>query len=711
MSSSERTSHSVTSGLDTVSASSRTLFSIRSPWKVNASCAPSSASRRAIAHAIERLLATPRTSPRLPSNLTATRASPISRPVRSCFLRRLLAFALCSAALASAAPAAAGFQPVRRTFGEVTLPRVRAGRRSRPARARRRGRVRVIVALRLPPLAAAFRRLEGRSSATHLDARSASSRAYLARLDAAQKAAVAQLRRTIPEARVQHRYRVVFDGLAVSLPARKLPALMHLSFARHVYPSVRFTLALNRSPSVIGADVLRATTGANGEGVKIGVVDDGVDPTNPFFSPAGFSYPAGFPKGGTKWTTPKVIVARVFPGPNAGAAGRMAVDRKSSFHATHVAGIAAGDAGTTATPGRDHPLVRGLSGVAPRAWIGNYRVFTVPTPIGHVANTPEIVEAFESAVADGMDVINFSGGGPQTDPANDAMIETIRNVAAAGVVPVISAGNDRDDFGSAPSARPAPPPTRSPSRPSRTARSSRPRSAWSRRAPRRSSRQVPFALGAGGLPPPSWGQADQTLVDVGSIVGRTGNPGRPLRLRPGQTPNPAKGVFRRAPLGRDRARLPRQLHLPVKGPARSAAGAIGIVLVDNRPGEANGIPIPLRPAGMISDLDGARLTAYLGTTGGRTTVRIGRDYQEILTGRSGVMTSFSSAGPTSVRPPAEARRRGARRPDPLLDAAGVRAARSPSSTGRAWRPRTSRARRRCSSSAIRAGRRSRSSRR
>ena len=89
----------------------------------------------------------------------------------------------------------------------------------------------------------------------------------------------------------------------------------------------------------------------------------------------------------------------------------------------------------------------GLSGVAPRAWLGNYRVFTVPTPIGHVANTPEIIAAFEAAVQDGMDVINFSGGGPQTDPANDALIEAIHNVAAAGVVPVIAAGNDRDDFG------------------------------------------------------------------------------------------------------------------------------------------------------------------------------------------------------------------------------------------------------------------------
>src|SRR5260370_36680655 len=46
-----------------------------------------------------------------------------------------------------------------------------------------------------------------------------------------------------------------------------------------------------------------------------------------------------------------------------------------------------------------------------------------------------------------MDVINFAGGGAETDPANEALIEGIHNVAAAGGVPVIAAGNDRDDFG------------------------------------------------------------------------------------------------------------------------------------------------------------------------------------------------------------------------------------------------------------------------
>ena len=62
-----------------------------------------------------------------------------------------------------------------------------------------------------------------------------------------------------------------------------------------------------------------------------------------------------------------MIVARAYPGPGSGKAGRLPLDRKASFHGTHVAGIAAGNAGTTAPAGPDHPEVKGLTGVAPRA--------------------------------------------------------------------------------------------------------------------------------------------------------------------------------------------------------------------------------------------------------------------------------------------------------------------------------------------------------
>ena len=56
----------------------------------------------------------------------------------------------CCAALVAALPAAAQLVPVRRTFGDRTLPRVRAG--VLPVLSSS-GRVRVVVRLSLPPLA------------------------------------------------------------------------------------------------------------------------------------------------------------------------------------------------------------------------------------------------------------------------------------------------------------------------------------------------------------------------------------------------------------------------------------------------------------------------------------------------------------------------------------------------------------------------------
>ena len=49
-----------------------------------------------------------------------------------------------------------------------------------------------------------------------------------------------------------------------------------------------------------------------GQGVKIGIIDSGIDAGHPFFDPTGYAMPAGFPKGQERFTTAKVIVARVF---------------------------------------------------------------------------------------------------------------------------------------------------------------------------------------------------------------------------------------------------------------------------------------------------------------------------------------------------------------------------------------------------------------
>jgi minor extracellular serine protease Vpr len=548
----------------------------------------------------------------------------------------------------SVSAASAEFAPVRRdAAGEASAPRLRAGNVDF-IQSRHAGRVTVILRLEDPPLAAATRALAGRSGTSKLNVASSSSRAYLARLGRAQNAAVTQLRRAVPEARVSRRFTVLLNGITVSLPGASLAKAARLGFVTRVYPSMRFRKALNESPSLIGAPQLQALTGAKGDGIRIAVVDDGVDQSNVFFDPTGYTYPAGFPRGGAKWTTPKVIVARAFPGPGAGRAGRLAVDPKASFHGTHVAGIAAGNAGTTAPKGNDHPETPGLSGVAPRAYIGNYRVFTVPTPLGNVANTPEIAAAFESAVRDGMDVINFSGGGAQTDPANDAMFEAIRNATAAGTVVVASSGNDRDEFALGSAGSPAAAPEAiAVAAASNTHVYSPSLAVVGAGAPETLAR-IPFNPGANRIPP-AWGTTPQTLIDVRSIVGRDGRPVAPKLCGAVDDVN---GPVNPLPAGSARGAIllvsRGDCTFLSKAGRAAAAGAIGLVIVDNRAGEANGIPLALPiPGVMIADLDGARLRAYLEANGGRTQVRIGGAVDEVRTGRSGVITSFSSAGPTS----------------------------------------------------------------
>lgn len=555
-----------------------------------------------------------------------------------------------AAALSAAIPAGAALVPIGRTFGDLTVPRVRAGTLTIP-RNQAFGRVRVIVGLPLPPLASTQGRgLSAHGGSRRLDVASAASQRYLAQISAAQQVAAARLLHAIPDARIGRHYQVVLDGFTVSLPVTKLPALARLGFVQKVYPSVRYHLATDTSPSVIGATELQTLTGARGDGIKIGIVDDGVDSTNPFLNAAGYSYPAGFPKGGRKWTTPKVIVARAFPGPNSGRLGRLPIDREASFHATHVAGIAAGDSGTCSPGGRDHPPTCGLSGVAPRAWIGNYRVFNVPTPIGDVANTPEIVAAFEFAVRDGMDVINFSGGGAETEPANDALIDVIRNVAAAGVVSVISAGNDRDQFGMGSVGSPGSAPEAiTVGAVSNTHVFAPTLSVRSAGAPD-DLKSIAIAGAGGSRFPSTYALTAHRLVDVGALTATTGEKvDRRLCGPDDDTNNAGESSLRPASLNGDIALVSRgHCTFVSKAVRAAAAGALGIVLVDNRSGGPDAIPIELPlPAGMISDLDGANLRTYLATTGGAADVTVGNAIQRVETGRSGVVTSFSSGGPTA----------------------------------------------------------------
>jgi putative cell wall-binding protein/subtilisin family serine protease len=174
--------------------------------------------------------------------------------------------------------------------------------------------------------------------------------------------------------------------------------------------------------------------GFTGEGMKIGIIDSGVDVDHPDFGGSGTPTDGLHPD----WKTSRIqygydLVGDAFNA-DPSSASYDPVPRPDvnpddcQGHGTHVAGIAAG--------GGD-PEAGGVVGVAPDATIGAYRVFGC-----NGSTTAEIMlSAMELAYEDGMHVVNMSIGSafaawPQypTAVAADALVD-------AGVVVVASIGN------------------------------------------------------------------------------------------------------------------------------------------------------------------------------------------------------------------------------------------------------------------------------
>ena len=142
------------------------------------------------------------------------------------------------------------------------------------------------------------------------------------------------------------------------------------------------------------------------------------------------------PNGTCENVSEKVIVAKVFHNKlNQSGFDALPIADVGS-HGSHVAGIAAGVTGKTATV--EGVEIDDMSGVAPGAWLGNYNVFP-----GDVldARSEDILNAVEAAVNDGMDVLNLSlGGGYRGN--NDLLAKGLDNAVAAGVIVVSTGGNE-----------------------------------------------------------------------------------------------------------------------------------------------------------------------------------------------------------------------------------------------------------------------------
>jgi minor extracellular serine protease Vpr len=269
------------------------------------------------------------------------------------------------------------------------------------------------------------------SNGKKVDLQSQAAKKYGSRLEAQRTNYIKWLARQFPQVEVVTEYDVTFNGIGLKLNGASLKDVSHGPGAVKSGYSATYQKAMSESTALIGAKAIWESVGGQanaGEGMKVGIIDSGIDQTHEFLEPnEGMTYPEEFPKGDTSLTTPKVIVAKVYSqNPKLSAE---AVDS----HGTHVAGTVAGKAGTE-TDLDD----KTLSGVAPGAYLGNYNVFP-----GDIANAKSlfIAKAVEEAVEDGMDVLNLSLGGTPHKGA-DLLDMTVDSAVDAGVVVAISAGNE-----------------------------------------------------------------------------------------------------------------------------------------------------------------------------------------------------------------------------------------------------------------------------
>jgi minor extracellular serine protease Vpr len=212
---------------------------------------------------------------------------------------------------------------------------------------------------------------------------------------------------------------------------------------RAIYPNLDRQMLMDTVPSIVSvADVWAMLGGVQneGHGVRIGVIDSGVNSKHPVFSDSGFEPAPALPPGSYPgFTNNKVIAARNYVTPDFGyTAQPVQTPDDERGHGTCVASIAAGV--PTATP------LFPIQGMAPGAMLGNYKVFGA-AGLNDSAKSAAVVAAISDAVEDGMDILNLSMGGSPRLPDGDIEQETLAAAAAVGTVVVIAAGNAGPGFG------------------------------------------------------------------------------------------------------------------------------------------------------------------------------------------------------------------------------------------------------------------------
>ncbi|RYZ68146.1 MAG: hypothetical protein EOP05_16780 [Proteobacteria bacterium] len=314
----------------------------------------------------------------------------------------------------------------------------------------------LILKLTTPPLLTTAKVVEGKKQ---IDPASAEA------LKLEQEDVIAKLTAISPKIQVLYRYRLVINGLAIVAPLDQLAAIRTLGNVAYVETQTSFTRpaimgATNEVPPAvakalgktstqfIGADQANAK-GFRGQGMKVGILDTGIDYTHAMFGGAGTpeAYKAVDPaKENAAFPSAKVVggidlVGTAYDSDSADFSKRTPIVDNNPLdeggHGSHVAGTVAGHGDGTNT----------YDGVAPDAALYAIKVFGADGSTGDAV----VVAGLEYSadpngdleLGDKLDVVNLSLGSSYGNP-HILYTEAMQNLSVAGTVVVASGGNSGD---------------------------------------------------------------------------------------------------------------------------------------------------------------------------------------------------------------------------------------------------------------------------
>jgi len=295
------------------------------------------------------------------------------------------------------------------------------------------------------------------ATGARINARSKAVGDYTGYVAAKEDQFLGRLAGIVPGARVGTRLRTVYGGVALRVPASSAKRIAALPGVIAVQRDTRNHLLTDASATFLGAPALynqlAATDRTAGRGVIVGILDSGVWPEHPSFSPVGVPKPPARADGkarpcvfGDNPVTPsndpfscnnKLVAGQPFLdayNASGGAEQYPKSARDGNGHGTHTASTSAG--GYVANV-RIFDVPRGpIHGIAPGASIAAYKVCGTEGCDGS-----DSAAAVAQAIDDGVSVINYSisgGSQPLTDVTELAFLDAYQ----AGVFVAASAGND-----------------------------------------------------------------------------------------------------------------------------------------------------------------------------------------------------------------------------------------------------------------------------